>query len=199
MGSDPAPFIANLFLYIYENRFMTNLKKTDLSRAKNLRHVFRFIDDLIALNDNDEFMRSHKDIYPPEMELKVENENYYSASFLDLAIELNGGIAETKLFDKRDTFKFSVVRMPYKRSNIPQKMFYATIGAEVLRICRATSNYLFFLDSSRKLITRMCSQGADTEGIQRVLTKMINRHWEPFAKFDLSSEKIASDVSFSST
>ena len=58
MGSDPAPFIANLFLYIYEHRFMTNLKKTDQSRAKNLRHVFRFIDDLIALNDNDEFMRS---------------------------------------------------------------------------------------------------------------------------------------------
>ena len=54
MGSDPAPFIANLFLYIYENRFMTNLKKTDLSREKNLRHVFRFIDDLIALNDNDD-------------------------------------------------------------------------------------------------------------------------------------------------
>ena len=52
---------------------MSNLKKTDLYRAKNLRHFFRFIDDLIALNDNDEFMRSHKDIYPPEMELKVEN------------------------------------------------------------------------------------------------------------------------------
>ena len=108
-------------------------------------------------------------------------------------------VSQKQLFDKRDTFKFSVVRMPYKRSNIPQKMFYATIGADVLRICRATSNYVFFLDSSRKLITRMCSQGADTEGIQRALTKMINRHWEPFAKFDLSSEKIASDVSSSST
>ena len=57
------------------------------------------------------------------MELKVENENNYSASYLDLAIELNEGIAETKLFDKRDTFKFSVVRMPNKRSNIPQKIF----------------------------------------------------------------------------
>ena len=144
-------------------------------------------------------MRSHKDIYPPEMELKVENENNYSASYLDLAIELNEGIAETKLFDKRDTFKFSVVRMPYKRSNIPQMMFYATIGAEVLRICRATSNYDFLLDSSRKLMTRMCSQGADTEGIQRVLSKMIHRHWEPFVKFNLSSEKIASDISSSST
>ena len=100
------------------------------------------------------------------------------------------GIAETKLYDKRDTFKFSVVRMPYKSSNnIPQMMFYATIGAEVLRICRATSNYDSFKDSASKLITRMCSQGADTEGIQRVLTKMINRHWESFVKFNLSSEK----------
>ena len=106
------------------------------------------------LHGNDEFMRSHKDIYPPEMELKVENEKNYSASYLDLAIELNEGIAETKLFDKRDTFKFSVVRMPYKRSNIPHKMFYATIGAEILRICRAKSSYDSLKDSARKLITR---------------------------------------------
>ena len=108
---------------------MTSLKKTIL------RHVFRFIDDLIALNDNDEFMRSHKDIYPPGMELNVEKENNYSASYLDLAIELKEDIAETKLYDKRDAFKFSVVRMLYKSSKIPQKMFYATIGAEVLPMC----------------------------------------------------------------
>ena len=101
------------------------------------------------------------------------------------AIELNEGIAETKRFDKRDTFKFSVVRMPYKRSKIPQKMFYATIGAEILRICRATSSYDSFKDCARKLITRMCSQGADTQGIQQVVIKMINRHSEPFVKFNL--------------
>ena len=165
MGSDPAPFIANLFLYVYENRFMTNLKKNDLARAKNLRHVFRFIDDLIALNDNEEFMRSHKEIYPPEMELKVENENNFSASFLDLALAVSEGVIDTKLFDKRDAFNFSVVRMPFKCSNIPNKMFYSTIGAEVLRICRATSHYNFFLVSARNLITRMRNQGADTHGL----------------------------------
>ena len=43
---------------------MEKLKKSDLKRAKNLRHVFRFIDDLIALNDDDEFLRSYKEIYP---------------------------------------------------------------------------------------------------------------------------------------
>ena len=82
-------------------------------------------------------MRSHKEIYPPEMELKVENE--------DLALAINEGVIDTKLFDKRDAFNFSVVRMPYKCSNIPCKMFYSTIGAEILRICRATSHYNFFL------------------------------------------------------
>ena len=64
MGSDPAPFIANLFLYLYENRFLNKLMKEDLRRAKKLRHVFRFIDDLITLNDDDEFLRSYLDIYP---------------------------------------------------------------------------------------------------------------------------------------
>ena len=78
-------------------------------------------------------------------------------------------------------------------------MFDATIGAEFLQICRATSNYNSFKDSAQKLITRMCNQGADTQDIQLVVYKMINRHWEPFVKFNLSSEKIASDVSSSST
>ena len=32
-------------------------------------------------------------------------------------------------------------RLPYKCSNIPSEMFYATISAEVLRIARATSKY----------------------------------------------------------
>ena len=81
--------------------------------------------------------------------------------------------------------KFTVVRMPYKRSNIPQKRFYATISAEVLCICSATSNYDSFKDSARKLITRLRSQGADTLGIQRVVIELINRHWEPFVKFNL--------------
>ena len=58
MGSDPAPFIANLFLYFYKNKFLDKLKAEDLPRARRLRHVFRFIDDLIAMNDDDEFSKN---------------------------------------------------------------------------------------------------------------------------------------------
>ena len=37
----------------------------------------------------------------------------------------------------------------------------------------------------------MLSQGADTKGIKREVTKMMNRHWQPFVK---SCEQIASDI-----
>ena len=37
------------------------------------------------------------------------------------------------------TLSIDIVRMPFYCSNVPSKMFYGSIGAEFLRISRATS------------------------------------------------------------
>ena len=68
------------------------------------------------------------------------------SSYFDLQIDVDENIFDFKLFDKRDAFSFSVVRMPYLQSNMPSKMFYSTISAEILRICRATYKYTNFLE-----------------------------------------------------
>ncbi len=68
--------------------------------------VFRFIDDLIALNGNDEFLNSHHEIYPPEMKLKAENNCNQAASYLELGLEIKNHVICSKLFDKRDEFSF---------------------------------------------------------------------------------------------
>ena len=104
---------------MYENRYMEKLKKSFLARARNLRHVFRFIHDLISLNDNDEFLRSFKEIYPSQMVLKLENQINTESSYLDLDFKIEDRIFNPRLYDKRDSFHFSVVRMPYKSSNMP--------------------------------------------------------------------------------
>ena len=96
----------------------------------------------------------------------------------------------SKLFDKRDAFKISAVRPPYKCSNIPGKMFYATIGAEVLRIGKATSNYDNFLHSVHTLLLRMKNQGADESAIKKALRKMFGRHQQHFFKFGKPSDDI---------
>ena len=193
IGSDPAPFFANLFLYVYESRFISNLLKVDRKRAFKFRHVFRFIDDLSALNDEGEFSKSFHEIYPKEMELKQENKTETSASYLELAMAIEDRQIMTNLYDKRDAFGFSVVRLPYKCSNIPSKMFYSTITAEVLRIAKATSKYVYFLLNVRKLLLRMKNQGADNFGIRKFLRKMMNRHLKFFIKFSKSTEDVILD------
>ena len=117
------------------------------------------------------------------MELKIENENTQAASHLDLDLKINDGIFSSKLYDKRKAFPFSVVRMAHLQSNMSSKMFYSTISAEVLRICRATSNFSDFVDSVNKLLKRMIKQGAKPptnvgrEGggqeIKKILLKMM--------------------------
>ena len=97
---------------------------------------------------------------PREMELKIENENTRTASHLHLDLEIKDRFFNSKLYDKREAFLFSAVRMSHRQSNIPSKIFYFTICAEVLRICRATSKFSDFVDSVTKLLTRMMKQGA---------------------------------------
>ena len=71
MGSDPAPFFANLFLYYCESIWMNEIKKKHLIRARKLGNIFRFIDDLNAINDAGEFGKHFQDIYPEVLELLV--------------------------------------------------------------------------------------------------------------------------------
>ena len=47
---------------------------------------------------------------------------------------------EFGFFDKRDSFPFSIVRMPDKSSNVPSSTIYSAIGSELLRIARANNN-----------------------------------------------------------
>ena len=49
------------------------------------------------------------------------------AIFLNLDITIKEGIFICNLFDKRDSFPFSVVRMLHIESNIPQSIFYSAI------------------------------------------------------------------------
>ena len=116
------------------------MRKTNNIIARKFGNVFRFIDDLNALNDDGLFEKYHKEIYPVELELKKENLVNTKATFLDLDISIVNKQFKTKLYDKRDNFSFSIVRLPFLSSNMPSKMFYSSLGAEFLRICRATSN-----------------------------------------------------------
>ena len=194
MGIDPAPFWANLYLYFYEHEFITNLMRTDKIRARKFLNACRFIDDECNINDHGEFARSHGEIYPKELHLKCEHQGLH-ATFLELDIQIVDEIFDYKLFDKRDDFPFSIVRMPDLSGNIPSFIFYGSIMSEFLRIARCTRLITNFIPRARSLCERMISQGGSKYLVLKQIRKAMSRHPEPFQKFSLSPTQIIKELS----
>ena len=68
--------------------------------------------------------------------------------------------AQVNIF--QDNFGFDIVRMPFYCSNIPSKMFYGSIGAEFLKISRATSKVEDLSRTCKQLLSRMLKQNGQT-------------------------------------
>ena len=73
---------------------------------------------------------------------------------------INNNISLYKLFDKRDTFPFTVVWMPHIDSNFSRTIFYSTIKSEVLRIACSTLFLDDFIPKHKEIINRVESHGS---------------------------------------
>ena len=73
MGTDCAPFLANQ-LYSYEyQQLVKKYENKEFNILKKFNYCFRYIDDLLCIN-NDQFMDSiMKEIYPKELSLASDN------------------------------------------------------------------------------------------------------------------------------
>ena len=128
VGSDPAQFFANLSLHYYESRGIRQLRISDIRRARRFA-VFRFIDDLTAINDR----VNSKGV------IEKENIDYSEGSFLDFNMKIEHHKSNIQLFDKRDDFAFAIVRMSHLTSNIPSKIFYSAFIGKILPTAPTTS------------------------------------------------------------
>ena len=130
----------------YNTDNSATLTKVGLKSVRRLTSVFRFIDDLTAINDCGKFELSSKEMYPSVLELKKEDSGNTEASILDLFKQSNTSFM--KLYDKSDVFPFSIVRMSHLTSNIPSKMFYGSNGKKILRFARVTNIKTNFINHS---------------------------------------------------
>ena len=160
MGTDCAPLLANLFLFYYEYtcKYMKNLIKDNLQVAMKFNGTMRYIDDLLTLN-NSRFASKIPDIYPPELDLKKTTESPTTVSYLDILITINKGKYVTAVYDKRDSFTFSIVNFPYLSSNIPSKPAYGVYISQLVRIGRICDNFEQFNDRHYKLTCKLIKQG----------------------------------------
>ena len=194
MGSDPAPFFANHFLLFYKSRWSKSIKNSNYDVARKFGNIFRFIDNLIAINDGNVFENHNNEIYLSELNLKKENTSHRETTFLNLHLRINEGQIQTFLCGKRNSYNFNIMRFPYKSRHIPSKMFFTTISAEVLLICRATFSVIQYIKTSKGFLHLMLRQGEDPLGVKKVFVKMINRHALEFEKYNTNNRDLIKEL-----
>ena len=136
MGTNCAPFVADLFLFCYDRDFMVSLSDDNQSGViEAFNSTSRYLDDLLNI-DNMFFDSTVNRIYPSELQLYKANVSDADASFLDLHLSILNGFVTTKIYDKRDDFDFDIVNFPFLDGDVPRSASYGVYISQLIRFAR---------------------------------------------------------------
>ena len=183
MGTDCAPFLANLFLYSYECEWVCKRKKDkDFDILNKFKYCFRYIDDLLCINNDQLMDEVMHEIYPPELSLTSDDATV-QANYLDLSIEIRKGKIHTSLFDKRDAFGFTIVNFPDLSGNIPEKQSYGVFVSQLIRYSRCCQDLANFRERTRTLVKRLVRQNFSLRRLARTFEKFAESNYELLFKY----------------
>jgi hypothetical protein len=177
MGTDCAPFLANLFLYSYEYEW---IEKQRVLKNYSAIHAFknccRYIDDLLMTNNDGQMDLVMTDIYPKELVLVPDDSDGLSAPFLDLQLVVKNGVISTSIFDKRDAFDFQIINFPTLTGNIPLKSSYGVFICEAVRYARACTHFSDFKARISILIKKLKTQFFLDKLLKKTYLKFCDSH-----------------------
>ena len=140
---------------------MKELLKDNITLAIKFSNTYRYIDDLLCINNKD-FELSISDIYPKELILKKANTSPRKSPFLDLDKTITSNQFITKVYDKQEDFNFDKVDFPHLDSNIPNTAAYVVFISQLIRHSRICSDFSSFRAKCLQLCSRLTKQGYKT-------------------------------------
>ena len=185
MGTDCAPFLANLFLYSYEYDWMFKmLEEKQYDILSKFKYCFRYIDDLLCIK-NDQLMDTYMlEIYPQELSL-TSDDAILTTNYLDLRLEIKHDKIHTCLFDKRDAFGFNIVNFPNLSGNIPQKESYGVFVSQLIRYARCCDAFTDFETRTSVLVNRLLKQGFKITKLKNTFSKFAETYYELLIKYNV--------------
>ena len=176
MGIDPAPQMANLYLYYYESKYMEKLTADDYGKAIKFNKTRRFIDDIGTINNDGLLMKEKENIYPKELIPNKENTNDKKCTFLDIAMNIVSNEVITKTYDKRDDYNFEIVNYPDLSGNIPQGDAYGVYISQILRYARVCSRKTDFVDRVKILTGKLIKKGYIKPALNKTFRRCLHKH-----------------------
>ena len=195
MGTNSAPLLADLFLHTYEYEFIIKTMKGDITRALQFTKTFRYIDDLLCVN-NDNFNKHINEIYPSELILKNTTTTPSEKSYLDttLSIGEGNGTVRISVYDKREDFNFKIVNFPYLDSNIPRNPAYGVYISQLVRYARICNRKDDFIYRHRRLSLKLQQQGYKYQQLMKSFHKFYRSHSDELKKFGTTLMELRSSI-----
>lgn len=187
MGTNCAPYLANLFLHMYEMEYLEKLidmGKIDI--AKRLASTFRYQDDCIAINDSNLFNEHYRHIYPPEMSLECTNVSHAVCTFLDLRVSVYKGKFIYKSFDKRKAFDFKIVKYPNLYGNIPMSPAYGVFYSQLVRFTEINQSINSFISDIEESVKCFLENGYNNSELRHCYIKFCRKYMHKWGKFGVN-------------
>ena len=159
MGTNCAPELANLYLYVYESNYIDRVIEIEGEQAAHEFHnTFRLIDDVLSQDNvnfskavaeparTDEKGKDYGGMYPAALVLNdttlVDNTG---VNFLGMHISSGEQYFDMDVYDKKVDFDFEVIRYPHIQSVMPTDIQYGVCTGMLGRfyeICNDPDKYI---------------------------------------------------------
>lgn len=178
MGSNASPVIADLTLTVMEYEFVRKNQSIVIPLA------CRYIDDIIVINVPN-FEQIAVEIYGLHLPLKQTNATLDKANFLDLHIEIHSNICKFKIYNKTDDFDFTVVRFPFKASNVHSQIGYNTFYSQLIRVGRLTEDSTDFENRTREMFMELLKHGFERYKLIKKFLQFSEKYSSLLLKFGI--------------
>ena len=162
---------------------LTKEKQYDLIDAFN--STSRYLDDLLNI-DNIHFEHMVHRIYPAELQLNKANASDTEAAFVDLNLSIHNDIVSTKIYDKRDAFKFGIVNFLFLYGDVPRRPSYDVYLSHFIHFARASSHVTDFNNRNRFLSSKLLMQSYRYNKLRKAFSKFYRRYFELIEKYHVS-------------
>ena len=144
MGTNCAPLIADLFLFLHERDFMSNRHTSKLYDLIDMfAETSQHLDDIFTV-DNLNLRNILLIYFQRKLRLNKANTSDKETSFLELNIKVIGSNVHTRIYDKRNDFVFPIVNFSWLGGDVPTLQSYGIYIFQFVRFDRCCTSILDF-------------------------------------------------------
>jgi hypothetical protein len=186
MGTNPAPHMADLTCYAPESRFVDHLTSTTPSLARQFIGTFRFIDDILQV-DNPTFSQhvhlttvpTHqpaRPIYPPYLQLQQTSTTPCEAEYLGLIVKDSPRGFYTTIANSKLKFPQPKVTYPSLHGNFPAVLGYGVFTGQLHRFARACTTATDFITQTIAMYHTLLPKGYVAGKLRHYLHNFLIKH-----------------------